>query len=98
MKYNSVGDLLANALANEETRELMLYRHNYESKPGVYNDYFDGAEYKKFKDTNLFNGAHDIALVMFVDGFVPGDKNRQDKLTIIHLLNMNIPQNTGKYA
>ena len=55
-------------------------------------DYFDGEEYQSFlNDTDLFLGEDDVVLALFVDGFSPGKGKKGDKLTIIHLINLNIP-------
>jgi hypothetical protein len=92
MKMVSVGDHVARLLMNDDMRNLMRYRHNYQHESGVYKDYFDGRQYQKFKQTtNLFSSEDDVALALFVDGFRPSKSNTGDKLAIIHLLNMNIP-------
>jgi hypothetical protein len=93
MKMLSIGEQVSRMLANDETRQMMRYRHNYESIEGVYKDYFDGAAYKVFSQGSgqIFTGKDDVAMVLFVDGFRTSKANKGDKLTIIHLLNMNIP-------
>jgi hypothetical protein len=92
MKMLSVGEQVAQMIATDKTRDLMKYRHNYRSIEGEFKDYFDGAAYKYFKEeTSLFSGEYDVAMVLFVDGFCASKNNKGDKLTIVHLLNMNIP-------
>jgi hypothetical protein len=92
MKMLPIGEQVAQMLANAKTRDLMKYRYNYKSTDGEYKDYFDGAAYKYFKDNSiLFSGEDDVAMVLFVDGFCTSKNHKGDKLTIIHLLNMNIP-------
>ena len=92
MKMMSVGDRMASALVNDRFRSLMKYRHNYQHESNVYNDYFDGEEYRSLKaNTNFFSSEDDVALALFFDGFQPGKANTGDKLSIIHLLNLNIP-------
>lgn len=92
MKMLSIGDHISRMLASEDLRALMRYRHNYVHEENVYRDYFDGEEYKNFKqNTTFFDGEDDVALALFVDGFRPGKGNKGSKLTIIHLLNLNIP-------
>ena len=85
----SVGDSVARLLATDEIRELMKYRHKYQHQVGVYNDYFDGAEYQKLlATTDLFSSEHDVALALFVDGFRADHSNKRSKLAILHLLNL----------
>jgi hypothetical protein len=92
MKMISIGDHIARLLANDDVRNMMKYRHNYQHEAGIYKDYFDGQEYKKLKEnTDLFSSEDDVAMALFVDGFRPRRTNTGDKLAIIHLLNMNIP-------
>ena len=38
----SIGDQIALSLSQSSTRELMKYRSQYQSEPGVYKDTFDG--------------------------------------------------------
>lgn len=91
MKMLSVGQQVAAMLANPKTRELMKYRSEYVSNTGIYKDYFDGEAYKEYQGQGLFSGDDDVALAMFVDGFTATKSSQSAKLTIIHLLNMNIP-------
>ena len=92
MKIISIADQIAGALANEKTRELMKYRANFVHEEGVYKDYFSGAAYQNFKqNTCLFQGEDDVALGLFVDGFSASKSPKADHLTIVHLINFNIP-------
>ena len=91
MKMASVGDRMAGFLVNNTTREKMQYRHRYQHEEGVYKDYFDGEVYKSLKkNTLLFESEDDAAVALFFDGF-QGTTSTGDKLSIIHLVNMNIP-------
>jgi hypothetical protein len=49
MKIMSIGDLLAPMLADQEKRQLLRYRTERESIPGVYKDVFDGSKYTIIK-------------------------------------------------
>lgn len=92
MKMMSIGDRIASFLVNDKFRELMKYRHKYQHEDNVYNDYFDGEEYRSLKaDTNLFSSEDDVAMALFFDGFQPGKSRTGDKLSIIHLVNLNFP-------
>ena len=92
MKMMSVGDRMANVLANDRFRMLMKYRHNYQYEDSVYKDYFDGEEYKSLKaNTDFFSSEDDVAIALFFDGFQPGKATTGDKLSIIHLVNLNFP-------
>lgn len=92
MKMLSIGDQVAKLLASEVIRSLMKYRHNYQHEDGVYRDCFDGEEYQSLlRNTDLFSGEDDVAMALFVDGFTPGKANSGAKLTIVHLINLNIP-------
>lgn len=92
MKMMSIGDRMAGVLANDRFRDLMKYRHNYQYEEGVYKDYFDGEEYKHLKNnTDSFASEDDVAIALFFDGFQPGKATTGDKLSIIHLVNLNFP-------
>jgi hypothetical protein len=94
MNMLSVAEQVAKMLANNDTRQLMRYRHNYQSIEGEYKDYFDGAAYKVFSQDGpgkIFTGKDDIPMTLFVDGFNASKANMGEKLAIVHLLNMNIP-------
>ncbi|KAG2191773.1 hypothetical protein INT47_000262 [Mucor saturninus] len=92
MKMMSVGDRIASVLANDRFRELMKYRHNYQFEENVYKDYFDGQEYQSLKaDTRFFSSEDDVAMALFFDEFQPGKAATGDKLSIIHLVNLNFP-------
>ena len=70
MKMMSVGDQLSPMLRNEDTRKHLHYRHEREEVPGIISDYFDGKDYKALKAKGMFESPEDIALALFVDGFV----------------------------
>ena len=92
MKLMSIGDRIANFLENDKFRLLMKYRHTYEYEDGVFKDYFDGEEYKSLKNnTDFFSSEDDVALALFFDGFQPGNATAGDKLSIVHLINLNSP-------
>ena len=92
MKIMSVGDRVASFLANNDMRDLMKYRHNYQHEVGVYKDYFDGQEYRSLLNTtDLFSSEDDVAMALFYDGFQPSHAGSGNHLGIIHLLNLNIP-------
>ncbi|OAD66944.1 hypothetical protein PHYBLDRAFT_151882 [Phycomyces blakesleeanus NRRL 1555(-)] len=79
---------LALALANEDTRADIHYRHNHESSSdGSKTDVFDGQVYQQAK--HLFSGKDDIAISLSVDGFMP--HNVPGSVTILHatILNLN---------
>ncbi|OAD66384.1 C2H2-type zinc finger transcription factor [Phycomyces blakesleeanus NRRL 1555(-)] len=79
---------LALALANENTRADMHYRHNHESSSdGSKTDVFDGQVYHQAK--HLFSGKDDIAISLPVDGFTP--HNVPGSVTILYatILNLN---------
>ncbi|KAG2191239.1 hypothetical protein INT47_012016, partial [Mucor saturninus] len=88
MKMMSVGDQLSKLLSHEETREKLRYRHDRKATPGIISDYFDGEDYKALKNANLFQSPDDIAIALFVDGFVNQKKSKQE-MTIVHVLVMN---------
>ncbi|KAG2192986.1 hypothetical protein INT47_010368 [Mucor saturninus] len=88
MKMMSVGNQLSKLLSHEETRQKLRYRHDRQENPGIISDYFDGEDYKALKAANLFQSPEDIALVLFVDGFVNQKKSKQE-MTIVHVLILN---------
>lgn len=88
MKMMSIGDQISKLLSDDETRKSLHYSHSRESIPGYVSDYFDGETYKAFKSKNYFTSPDDIAIVLYVDGFVTQKKSKQE-LVIIHVLVLN---------
>jgi len=88
LKMMSVGDHIARILGNDELRQKMRYRSSREAVEGRYSDYFDSAEYKEFKEKNNFENPDDVAVALFVDGFVNQKKSKID-LTIVHVVILN---------
>ena len=89
MKIISIGDHLAGMLSNPKTRDMFSYRTDRLEEQGVYKDVFDGQVYKDLKKDGQFEGELDIAVALFVDGFVHQKKGKQSK-TIVHALIYNI--------
>lgn len=88
MKMMSIGDQLAKLLSNDDHREKLHFRHKRVDLPGYITDYFDGENYKALKAANMFNSPDDIAIVLYVDGFVTQKKSKQG-LVIVHVLVLN---------
>ena len=88
MKMMSIGDQLSKLLSNDETRKSLHYLSNRESIPGYVSDYFDGECFKAFKSRNNFDSPDDIAIALYVDGFVTQKKSKQE-LVIVHVLILN---------
>ncbi|KAI7897587.1 uncharacterized protein BX663DRAFT_527912 [Cokeromyces recurvatus] len=88
MKLMSIGDLLAQMLANSNTRQLLQYRASREVVPGVVSDVFDGECYKDLVRKGLFSNPDDIAIGLFTDGFVNRHKGKSS-YTIIHVIIFN---------
>lgn len=88
MKMMSIGDQLAKLVGNEGTRQKMAYRANRVEDPVNLQDYFDGQDYKKFKANNLFTSEEDVAIALYVDGFVTQKKSKQE-LVIVHVMVLN---------
>lgn len=89
MKIMSIGDLLAQMLANPTTRELLGYRANRSPVPGLISDIFDGENYKDLVRKGLFTNPNDIAIGLFTDGFVNQKKGKQS-YTIVHIIIYNL--------
>lgn len=89
--YKSVGDLIARQLADKNTRQLMQYRHSYEHREGEWEDVFDGRNYQTMLASNDFSENDDVAIGLFIDGFVPSKSGRKSNLTLVLLINFNIP-------
>jgi hypothetical protein len=89
IKMLSVGKQVAKILANTKTRNMVRYRHNYESINGVYKDCFDDAAYKVFSQDldRIFDDEDDVAMTLFVDSFRTDKSNTGDRMTIVSLLN-----------
>ena len=89
MKLMSIGDLLAQMLANPATRDLLHYRANRESRAGEISDIFDGENYKELTRRGLFSNPDDIAIGLYTDGFV-NQKKGKSSYTIIHVVIYNL--------
>ncbi|KAI8635721.1 hypothetical protein BD408DRAFT_165030 [Parasitella parasitica] len=80
MKIMSIGDIISRLLANPDTHAELRYRHEYDNRenvePNVIADFFDGEEYKAFKNNNNFQNEHDVAIAVFDDGFVTKKSRR----------------------
>ena len=88
MKMMSVGDQLSHMLSNNSTRINLQYRHEREEVPGVITDYFDGEDYRTLRANGMFESPDDLAIALFVDGFVNQKKSKQE-MTIVHVLVLN---------
>lgn len=88
MKMMSIGDQLAKLLGNNTTRQELHYRHNRVANPNVISDFFDGAMYKNFVAKGNFQNKDDIAVALFLDGFVNRKKSKEP-LTIVHVMVLN---------
>ncbi|KAI9005433.1 hypothetical protein CLU79DRAFT_713157, partial [Phycomyces nitens] len=76
MKLLSIGDIISKMLADRDTRELLQYRANRESRAGEINDIFDGKNYKELVRQGMFANPDDIALGIYTDGFVNQKKGK----------------------
>lgn len=88
MNMMSIGDYISRLLSNEQTREKLHYRDNRQSVSNELSDYFDGEEYKALKEKHLFESPDDIAIALFLDGFVNQEKSKQ-QMTIVHVMVLN---------
>jgi hypothetical protein len=72
---------LQNFFANQKATEELLYRYNYQSKPGIVSDVFDGEHYQNLRKTKVvvdgkklghkyFSGRNDIAFSVCLDGYL----------------------------
>ena len=84
----SLGDQLARLLGNSDAREKLHYRGNRPCITDGLSDYFDGEEYKALKDKHFFQSPDDVAVALFLDGFVNTKKSKQP-LTIVHVMVLN---------
>jgi hypothetical protein len=69
----------------------MQYRHSYEHREGEWEDVFDGRNYQTMLASNDFSENDDVAIGLFIDGFVPSKSGRKSNLTLVLLINFNIP-------
>ncbi|KAG2217655.1 hypothetical protein INT45_000785 [Circinella minor] len=81
---------LALRLQDQETREKLIYRHNYKHRDGIYDDIFAGKTYQKLKKEGLFNNKYDIALLMAWDQFSPYEQKKNHSFGIIHFVVLNL--------
>ena len=89
MKILSIGDYLANMLSSPKNRELMRYRANRETTPGLFSDVFDGENYQRLLDNGHLTNPDDIVLGIFTDGFV-NQQSKRSSLMIVHVVVFNL--------
>ncbi|KAI8888688.1 hypothetical protein K501DRAFT_172814, partial [Backusella circina FSU 941] len=87
----SNGDIIARQLANEETRELMQYRHQFQQVAGKSSDMFSGQKYQRLREHGFWSGQHDVCIGLGCDGFTPSKNGKKSNLTMIMLTNYNLP-------
>lgn len=90
IKMMSIGDILAQKLADPETRQLMQYRVNREAEPCCVEDVFDGEHYKNLVSKGYFSNPDDVAIGLFTDGFVNQNKGKSS-YTMVHAIIYNFP-------
>lgn len=88
MKMMSLGDQLARLVGNDDSRKKLHFRANRQTVPGEMSDYFDGAEYKRLQALHFFQSPDDIAIALFLDGFVNQKKSKQE-MTLVHVMILN---------
>ncbi|OAD67741.1 hypothetical protein PHYBLDRAFT_174069 [Phycomyces blakesleeanus NRRL 1555(-)] len=88
MKMMSLGNQLARLLSNSDTRKKLHYRANRQLISSDLSDYFDGEEYRALKTQHLFQSPDNVAVALFLDGFVNQKKSKQ-QLTIVHAMILN---------
>ena len=80
---------LATVIANDSRREKLLTFSDRESKEnGVIRDFFDGSAYQDQKA--LFSRELDLAIAIYIDGFVPFRKGTSN-MTIYNIILLNLP-------
>lgn len=89
MTIMSIGERLAQMLADPKTNELLQYRSERQSVPGEISDIFDGENYKDLVRRGFFTNPNDIAVGLFTDGFVNQRKGKSS-YTIVHIIIFNI--------
>ncbi|CEP14574.1 hypothetical protein [Parasitella parasitica] len=92
MKMMSLGDIVSLLLANPDTcAEELKYRHEYDNRekpePNTIADFFDVEEYKAFKNKD-FHRENDVAIALFIDGFVK-TKCGGRLFTMIHVIGLS---------
>ncbi|CEP16636.1 hypothetical protein [Parasitella parasitica] len=89
MKMMSLGDIVLRLLANPDTRAELRYRHEYDNREhteaNFIADFFDGEEYKAFKNNNNFQSENDAAINLFSDEFVTTKRGGR-LFTMIHVI------------
>ncbi len=95
---------LQSLFQNPASIQLLQYRHNYVSEPGVIEDVFDSKVYNRLREKKVeidgiqqphyyFSGRRDIALSLSADGFLIFGKKRMGGPSAIPLVlqNLNLP-------
>ncbi|CEP14301.1 hypothetical protein [Parasitella parasitica] len=85
----SLSDIVSRLLANPDTRAELRYSHEYDNRenpePNVIADFFEGEEYKAFKNNNNFQSKNDVAIALVNDGFVTTKRGGR-LYTMIHVI------------
>ena len=90
MRYLPLSELLGAMIATPSYRD--MFRETYAREPSKngLKDIFDG--YAFADQAHLFQNEFDVALGLYVDGFLPFNYGRSSvSMTIIHLVVLNLP-------
>lgn len=87
MSYLPLSAQLSTYFVKKETRERLLYRHQYVPTEGFV-DVFDGDIYKA--NRHLFTNEYNVAISLSIDGFVPCNSPGVS-LTVVHATILNLP-------
>jgi hypothetical protein len=91
-KIYSVSDLMAFNLTKPDFRNSIKYRANYRHVRGKYQDVFDGSRYQNMlKDKDLWIDDNTIFFGLYIDSFEPEQGAKDNKFTMLHLINFNLP-------
>ena len=96
MNILSIGECLAQMLADTNTNQLLKYRSERENIPGEFSDIFDGQNYKDLLQKGFFSNPNDIAIGIFTDGFVNAKKGKAS-YTIVHVVVFNFDPSLRYY-
>jgi hypothetical protein len=85
----SIRSVISAKLANDKTRQQMMYRHERVNTSGNLLDIFDGAAYKDLVDCGEFQSRYDVAIGLSIDGFSPLNRG-VFQATMVNMVIFNI--------
>ncbi|KAG0164718.1 hypothetical protein DFQ30_009483 [Apophysomyces sp. BC1015] len=93
VSYLPLSEQLASPFHSKRIREMLRHRAQRDADPDSETDVFDGHVYSNTmqQERQFLTGRYDIALALFVDGFLPFRRSQHGSMTIVNVVILNFP-------